>query len=515
MNRRPNFLFYLWGWLLAFTACDDGPNRKTYTVGFSQCTTGDSWRKAMHESMQRELAFFPDIKLIVEDAENDSKQQIQHINAFIEQEVDLLIVSPNESTPITPVIEEAYYKGIPIIIIDRRTNSDLYTTYIGADNYEIGREAGLYVAKILGQKGRIVEIWGLSGSSPAIARHQGFMDALKAFPDLEVIDSVHGKWEKSFVIQDLPALLKRQPDIDLIYAHNDRMALGAYQVLKEAERLSNTKIIGIDGLAGPNGGLDLVANNIIDATFLYPTGGEEAIQLAAKILKNEPFHKENQLLTSAIDSTNVRLMKYQTDKIIAQQKTIEALKHAQNELTNKTSLYQNLAAGLAILVGLGLVIFATIMLSSKTNNSTLSQLDDGFPSIGTTANHQTVSSPKFKKGGKTKEKDRILIEQFKALVAEQYSDADFGVQSICDDLQVSRVQLYRKVKKYLSCNVIDYIQKVRLEYAKELLIHHTDKSVSEIGFQVGYSSPSYFSTAFKTRFHISPSEFKAKYGNLN
>ncbi len=303
-------------------SCQRSENVDNFVIGFSQCTTEDVWRIAMHDEMKRELAFYPEVELIIKNAENSSEKQITQINELISSGIDLLIVSPNEVDPITPLVEEIFYKGIPVIIVDRRINSDIYTSYVGSDNYEIGKSAGEYASEILDGRGNIIEISGLKGSSPAINRSRGFIEGISDYSDIQVIAEIDGQWEKEYVALKLPTVLEKFPQVDLIYAHNDRMALGAYKWVKEAG-LTAVKILGIDGLPGPNGGITLVEDGILTATFLYPTGGKEAISTAMKILHNDPYQKENLLSSLVIDSSNVRVMKLQTDKILSQQKDIE------------------------------------------------------------------------------------------------------------------------------------------------------------------------------------------------
>ncbi len=203
---------------LSLSSCHERRQDKHYVIGFSQCTAGDAWRKAMHEEMKRELSFHPNLELIIKDAQNSNDKQVGHIKEFIEQEVDLLIVSPNEAEPITPVVEKAFEKGIPVIVVDRRTSSSLYTAYVGANNYEIGKLAGDYVAKLLNGEGRIIEVWGLRGSSPAVDRHNGFKDAIANYRAIQTITSVNGEWEKEVAEIRFSEAYDENDSIDLVFA---------------------------------------------------------------------------------------------------------------------------------------------------------------------------------------------------------------------------------------------------------------------------------------------------------
>lgn len=334
--------------------CSQEEEDKQFVIGFSQCTGGDAWRRAMHEEMKREVSFYPELTLKIKDAENSSTRQVEHIREFLAENVDLLIVSPNESAPITPVVEEAFEKGIPVIVVDRRTSSSLYTAYVGANNHEIGKLAGDYVAKFLNGKGKIVEIWGLQGSSPARDRHRGFVEAIQDYKDIEIVGEVKGDWEKEIAKTEFAnSPFAQQQDYDLLFAHNDVMAVGVYEFLRESRKIDDLKFVGVDGLWGTNGGIQFVEDGILDATFLYPTGGEEVIHLAAKILHNEPFEKENILNSTVIDERNVHIMKQQSNKILSQQRSIE---RQQNKISEQIKIYRTQRTLLYIVMGSLIII---------------------------------------------------------------------------------------------------------------------------------------------------------------
>lgn len=312
-------------------SCQEVQNLKKYKVGFSQCTGLDAWRRQMLQSMNGELAFYPEIELLYKDAENSSERQIRDIEDFIESKVDLLIVSPNETDPITPVVEKAFQKGIPVIMVDRKINSSMYSAYIGASNYEVGKLAGNYIAELLKGKGSIVEIWGLRGSSPAVERHKGLWEVLQEYPDIKLAGEIDGKWEQDTSRVQTKKEIKKFLPFDLVFAHNDVMAYGAHQICHELFPDNQIKFIGVDALPGPIAGIQFVGDKILEASFLYPTGGEESIRIANQILKGLPFEKENTLHSTVIDSKNVRVMKLQYDKILNQQKDIVRQQEKINE----------------------------------------------------------------------------------------------------------------------------------------------------------------------------------------
>jgi signal transduction histidine kinase/DNA-binding response OmpR family regulator len=309
----------IFGACLGLSACSDTPS-KTYVIGFSQCNMVDSWRKNMVESMEREVSFYPEMSFMLKDANGDNEKQIQQIQGFIDNKVDLLIASPFESAALTPIIEKAYKAEIPVILIDRRIESDNFTTFIGADNYQVGQNAAIYANTFLKGHGAILEMGVSPNAYPSIGRHTGFEDIIEKFPDIKLYETL---WTAEKRLDTLTAILKRYPNIDLIFAHTDRLAYDAFQVCETLKRSKKIKIIGVDGLAGDNEGLDLVNKGKINATILYPTGGEEAIKIAVKILKKQPFDKENSLFSTVINRDNVGMMLAQLKKLKAQQNDID------------------------------------------------------------------------------------------------------------------------------------------------------------------------------------------------
>ena len=308
--------------MLALAGCAPvPPPAPTYRIGFSQCTTGDAWRRAMLAGMQKELSFHPEVAFQMLDARNSTALQRRQVQALIRQKVDLLIISPNQSGPLTALTEAAYNQGIPVIILDRRTTSQLYTAYVGGNNLEVGRTAGHYAAQALHQRGAVLEISGTPGSSPATDRHLGFAEALAAHPQLRLAARLEGNWRPALVRQRLPALLRAHPEADLIFAHNDPMARAAHEVAQALGR-PHLRIIGVDGLAGPGNGLQLVAGGALQATLLYPPGGEQAIRTALRVLRHEPYEKENVLGTMVIDSANVGAVRAQAEQLATQRQDL-------------------------------------------------------------------------------------------------------------------------------------------------------------------------------------------------
>lgn len=230
---------------------------------------------------------FPDIEIVYADAQQDNAKQVADVESFLRQKIELLIISPNEAKPLTPIVQRAYEQKIPVIVLDREIEAETYTTFIGANNREIGHAAGEYAATLLGGKGKVVEIKGLPGSTPARDRSDGFREAIAKFPGIVIVHDPVANWLREEAMSQMESALAANARIDLVYAHNDPMAIGAYLAAKAKGREGEMRFIGIDGLPGLDGGRQAVADGKLAATFVYPTGGKEAVEIAEKILHGE------------------------------------------------------------------------------------------------------------------------------------------------------------------------------------------------------------------------------------
>ena len=303
MKRKLHLIIYV-AIIVLLTGCAQKPRK--FVIGVSQCSE-DIWRDKLNDELK--MGEYLNDSLIVKLASSNDDNMLQNkqVNQFIDEGVDLLIISPNQLSAISKAVERAYDKGIPVILYDRKTNSDKYTAFIGCDNYTIGKSMGTFIAQQLQGKGRIVEISGLEGSSPALERHRGFMDAIKPYPGLQVVASEGGNWKEEGGIQAMKRILKQTQDFDYVFAHNDRLAWGAYVAARQMRVKRNYKYTGVDGMATEGGGLELVRDGIFEASYLYPTKGDEVIALAMKILTHQPYERDNYLSTSIITQANAAL----------------------------------------------------------------------------------------------------------------------------------------------------------------------------------------------------------------
>lgn len=369
MNR---FLSYsiLFGILLVLCGCSDN---RVYKIGVSQCSQ-DDWRTKMNDEINREIMFHEDAVVEIRSADDSNEKQIEDIKYFVDNGFDIIIVSPNEAAALTPIIKEVYTQGMPVVIFDRNINGDSYTARIGVDDEGIGKSAAHYALHMSGSGAKALEIFGLKGSTPAEGRHNGFA---KEFEDNGgvLLASVPGNWNKEDAIPVVDSLLRLYSDVDLIYAHNDRMAIGASEVAHSMGR-DNIRIIGID--AAPNIGIQAVADSVIDATFLYPTEGHRLIQTALAILRNEPYKKETILpASSAVDKTNADILLLQNETLKEETGKMKLLKAQIDDYwaqhSSQTSLFYASIAIIILLFGVGFLILRAYWQRSRHQKELMAQ----------------------------------------------------------------------------------------------------------------------------------------------
>ena len=338
----------VWLTLIVLCGCTSSGTQKRHVIGLSQCMLDDAWREAMINDMRIEASNYDDVEIIIKDAQNNNETQIQQIRDLIRQKVDVLIISPYQSEPITAVAEEAYRAGIPTIITDRKVNTDQYTSFVGANNYEIGLAAGNYAAHYLPPNAIILEIWGLTQTSPAQERHKGFVDALREREDLS-FRKIEGQWLVDTARMELRKL-EHPEQIDFVYAHNDMMAIAAreYFMAWDSIRGRDLRIIGVDAVAGA--GLEAVEDGRINASFLYPTGGEQVIRTAMRIIQGEPVDKFIPLRTAPVDHQSARTLLLQADQLQKYKQRIEAQRSRIDGLSDRFYFLRNSLGVISLLM---------------------------------------------------------------------------------------------------------------------------------------------------------------------
>ena len=272
-----------------------------YVIGMSQCNLGEPWRVAMNDQIAMAAEKHPEFEVIFADAAQDNSKQIADIENFVQMGVDLIITSPNEATPLTNAVSAAYDAGIPVILLDRKIDGDKYTQFIGADNVDMGRIAGEYIADtLLPDGGKVCEIKGLEGTSGGIDRDNGFREGIKKNDKIEIVAVNNADWLREKAITVAEEMLQTNDEIDLFLALNEPMAEGAYIAAKNAGREGDILFVGFDGLPTPDGGIRSVMDGRLSMTQVYPTGGTEAIESAYQLLVEGKELDKTLTLTSEI-----------------------------------------------------------------------------------------------------------------------------------------------------------------------------------------------------------------------
>lgn len=275
-----------------------------FLIGFSQSTMIDPWRINMLEQMKDAVEEHKDVlDFIFTDGQNDNMKQISDVEDLFSRGVDLLIISPREAEPLTPVVERVYKAGMPVITLDRNIKSESYTCFIGASNFKIGQEAGKLIVKLLEGEGRVIEIEGILGATPTIDRSDGLHSIIDSYPEIRVIEKQPGDYLREPALKMMEDFLQSHSQIDGVYAHNDEMALGALTALKSANR-PGVFVIGIDG---QREAFESIMEEKMAATFIYPNGSAQAIEVALKILRGEKVPKKIELEIQVVDKSNVHL----------------------------------------------------------------------------------------------------------------------------------------------------------------------------------------------------------------
>ena len=367
MKRYLYLIIYI-GLGLSLAACKQQP--KKFVIGVSQCSE-DNWRNKLNDELKMGEYLNDSIIVKLASSNDDNVLQNKQVNQFVDEGVDLLVISPNQLSAISKAVERAYEKGIPVILYDRISNTDKYTAFIGCDNYHIGKSMGTFIAQKLQGKGRIVEICGLDGSSPAMERHLGFMDAIKPYPGIQVVASEEGNWKEEGGVQAMKRILKKTQDFDYVFAHSDRLAWGAYEAAKQMGLQHRYKFTGVDGMATKGGGLELVRDGIFEASYLYPTKGDEVIALAMKILKHQPFERKNYLSTSIITQENAELTLMEARDAERQAHNLKAL-HKQvdrylSDYNSQKVMLIGLCLFLLVCIVAAAMIFRSYVVKAKLN----------------------------------------------------------------------------------------------------------------------------------------------------
>ena len=519
-----------------------------YVIGVSQCSD-DSWRTKLHNELEMSTYFNEGVELRFASANDNDKVQERQIDSLVSSGIDLLIVSPNQVNGVSAAIDRAMEKKIPVILYDRKTNSQKFTAFMGADNILIGEMLGEYVAGQLGGHGNIVEISGLKGSSPAIERHKGFMDAIKRYPGLKVIASKDGDWkepsgEKAMkqILQTLQQQTGGVPVIDCIFGANDRMAVGARHAYEKFTSVhpelnlrnpSTLLYLGVDALPDKDKGIGQVNEGILTASAIYPTDGTSLLELALHILRGEDYDKVNMMHTSIVTSANARVLLLQHEEVVKRGEYLKKMHDRVDTILTELGTERLLLVVILIVtvVICTLLVFMVRAYRAKHElNEQLHQRNDELNREKEIAERQrdeleeqrdklieaTIKPMPVATDSEsladTEQGYRVeteFMQRFHKCIEEHLSDSDLSVEDLGSDMCLSRVQLYRKVKALTGKSPVEIVRETRLIRASQLLAD-SSLTISEIAYRVGFSSPSYFTKCYRDLFGKSPTEAQGK-----
>ena len=510
MRQKVIYLF-----LLAAVLVSCSGNKVKYRIGVSQCSA-DVWRDKQNAELRMGAYFHDNVELKFAAAYDSDERQVQQIDSLLNDGIDLLIVAPNQVQTISPAIDRAYDKGIPVIVFERKTSSQKYTAFISADNYEMGHVMGEYIVSRLHGQGTVLEIKGLAGSSPSIERHKGFLDAIKEAPGIKVVGSLQGDWTESTAYEITKQWLDNNKEVrvDLVFGANDRTAMGARKAVANSKlnTLNSTLYCGIDGLPGENGGIQLVRDSLLDASYIYPTHGDQIIELAVNILEGKPYKKETMLMSALVTHDNAKVLLMQGEELMRQADRLDQLHNKADSYLHELGTQRVinwLAIGIIILFIVVFVLFYLYhlrkisMQRERVVNTLWNMKPEDIPQAAAPEEPESHEEP-------TEDEPvtaSLFITRFKEAVEKRLDESELSVEDLAADMNLSRVQLYRKVKSYTGSTPVELVRTARLNRGYQLLLT-TDKSVSEVAYQVGFSAPSYFTKCFKEEYGLLPGDLR-------
>lgn len=524
----------------AYSSCSDNTeDTAIYKIGVSQCSGGD-WREKMNDEMRREAIFHPGISFDFCNASDDPLKQIRDVDSLIAADVDLLVVAPIDSAHGRALVNKAMGRGIPVIVADRRLQGSDYTAYVGGDNYAVGHIAAEYMISHLPKGGEVLEIRGHDGSSPVEMRHQGFVDVLKKHPEFKLVESVDGWWLRDSAKVRMEDAIHAHPELRAVYCHNDYMAMGAIEMYRWVRQCQidygdevpawTPLFIGVDAVYGANHGLEWIARGDLDASVMYPTGGDVIVQTAIKILKGEPYDRDNVLKVSVVDRQGAALLNDMDLAVINEVGKVHWLQHRQISLLRRIDVEQ----WLLIVTGLFLIFITIAMVLMRRHHLErrrtalhlvranrrlrdaahlkLRELEVQQESnineqqVGMAVPKEPEQKPEAAVKAQASEVNRQkadnkdthfdpcnidpFMEQVYRLIDDNYADADFGVEMLSVLLNMSRSQLYRRVKNLTGMTPFDMIRDKRFSVAEKLLSQ--GMTLDQTAQSVGFASATYF-----------------------
>ncbi len=511
---RRIFIWLILSTITILTSCH-GNNQKTVAV--SQCSM-DEWRNQMNEEMRREASLHSNLNVEYHSTADNTQDQISDIESFIQRKVDLIVVAPNEEEALKPVIEKAYDSGIPVVLIDRRANTDKYSAYVGGDNVEVGRQAANYILQKLPNGGNIIEIEGLASSSSSQERKKGFMEIMSQHPEIKILADVTADWQHKKAKDIIDTLNISHKHIDMVFAYNDRMAIGAWESLRN----DSISFIGVDALMNDTIGVGRIIDGTLEASFLYPTGGDKAIEVASRILNGEPFEREHIMQTILVDKSNVSLMRIQDSHIKEQYSKIEFLNTKLDDFFKRYSVQRALLITFIILILVVCTLLGVSIRAYQTKNKLNQELVKQKEIVETQRDQLEAERDKLAEqilknqqaadeiAPSTEPADQSpFLQKLNQIIEKNLDNSDLTVDMIGAEVGLGRVQLYRKCKASSGMSPNELLRTARLSKSAQLL-KDTQLSVSEVAYSVGFSSPSYFAKCYKEHFGKNPTDDQKK-----
>lgn len=520
MKRNCVQIFTLLVLSVFIVACDQTCSiQKKYRIGVSQCSN-DAWRTKMNEEMQRELIFHPEITLEIRHASDNSQLQCLQIDSFIAEEVDLLIVCPNEAEEVKSAVSRAYDAGLPVIVADRQVTGEKYTAFIGGDNYAVGRYMANWLqdcAKKLAatpQKPlQVIEIMGLAGSTPCVWRHAGLVDGLEGIANIQLMGSGNANWFAAPARVVADSLLRCYPETDVIVAQNDIMAIAAAEV---AEKLAYARdvyrnargsiyVLGTDAMTGKGGGVEAILQGKIDASVTYASRGDMVIQTAVKILNNEPYLRDTILPIMLVDPSVAETMQLMSYEIEHNMATIQALQHRITWLHDMSQLQRVLLYATAACIIILLTLLIVVWWIYKYRQRVRIEREENARTVANQQRQLESIMAELERTKASQSQDEQFTNRLKEQIESNLNNSEFSVEMLSEALGVSRTQLFRKTKQLMGVTPVDLIRRARLRKAQQLLLN-TDTNIQQVAYEVGFTSPSYFTKCYKELFGRSPSE---------
>lgn len=540
------------------SSCADA--KKHYLIGVSQCSE-DSWRSKLNSELEQSTYFNEGVSLVMRSADDNIEQQRKQIQELVDMNVDLLIVSPQQTGNLSDAISIAVRKNIPVILFDRKSGADNYTAFMGADNYLIGQMMAEYAAGQLAGHGNIVEIAGEHNSSPAMERHKGFNDAIRRYPDMHIVGYAEGDWKQpsgEVAMQQIldqlcpvrDGVVQEGPQIDCIFGGNDRMAVGARKTLEkfvqvhpEAIHLHPSKMLylGVDALPTPGGGMEKVRDGELTVSAIYPTHGDELMELALNILNGNNYEKETMMETNMVTQANARVLLMQYKEVENQIHYIKRMHARVDTILGQLDTQRIILLGIigmTFILSLFTILTVRAYRVKRNLNRELRKKNDELNEEKAKVEHQRdeleeqrdqlldlTETLKNRSDGAADEsvdavpceakdivpevkpelvEENSFVTRFLQYVGDHLSDPDLSVEDIGEELCLSRVQLYRKIKSMTGKTPVEIIREERLKRSK-VLLEDASLSISEVAYKVGFSAPSYFTKCYKDYYGKAPS----------